>query len=131
MVPAVHPGDLLFIQPVSPEEVSLGDIVVYAREQALIVHRVVQRSNGSSEPYFITRGDRMLRNDPQVAASELLGRVVSVERGHCRVNLQTHSNSLLQAMCWILRRSGRATRLYLRASAVWRGLFSKEMAWQA
>jgi signal peptidase I len=131
MVPAIQPGDVLSIQPVEPKEVSLGDIVVYAREQVLVVHRIVRISADSSEPYLVTRGDRMLRDDRPILPSELLGRVGSIERKNRRMNVRPFSNRAEQALCVVLRRSERVTRLFLRANALWSGLFSKGSVWQA
>jgi len=132
MVPAIHPGDVLSIQPVDPKEVSLGDIVVYAREQVLVVHRIVQTSADSSEPYLVTRGDRLLRDDAPILPGELLGRVASIERKNRRVSVRQVSNRAEQVLCLLLRRSERATYLFLRANELWRsGLFSKGSVWQA
>jgi len=131
MVPAIHPGDVLSIQPINLEEVSRGDVVVYAREQVLIVHRVVQTSDDSSEPYLVTRGDRLRRDDAPIPAGEVLGRVVSIERKNRRVRVYPFSNRAGQALRLVLRRSERATSLFLRANALWNGLFSKGSVWQA
>ena len=131
MVPVIHPGDVLSIQPVDPKEVSLGDIVVCERERVLVVHRIVRISADSIEPYLVTRGDRMLRDDRPILPGELLGRVASIERKNRRVDLHKFSNWAEQVLCLILRRSERVTRLFLRANALWRGLFSKGSVWQA
>jgi|ERR1700676_2291746 len=131
MVPAIQPGDVLTIQPVSPKEVSIGDIVVYMREQMLIVHRIVRTCVSSGEPYIVTRGDRLLRNDAPVLPDELLGQVACIERKHRRVNLRPFSNWAEQALCMVLRRSDRATYIFLRVNELWSGLFSKGNVWQA
>src|SRR5580693_5421810 len=131
MVPAIHPGDVLSIQPVDPKEVSLGDIVVYAREQVLVVHRIVRTSADSSEPCLVTRGDRLLRDDTPILPGELLGRVTSIERENRRVKVHKLSNWAEQVLCLVLRRSERATYLCLRANALWSGLVSKGSVWQA
>jgi len=131
MVPAIHPGDVLSIQAVDPKEVSLGDIVVYARAHVLVVHRIVRTSHGLSEPYLVTRGDRLLRDDPPILPGELLGRVASIERKNRLVNVHKFSNWAEQVLCLVLRRSERATSLFLRANALWSGLFSKGSVWQA
>jgi len=41
MLPSIWPGDILDIGRVHAAELSPGDIVVFAREQRLVVHRVV------------------------------------------------------------------------------------------
>lgn len=125
MVPAIQPGDVLSIQPVDPKEVSLGDIVVYVREQILVVHRIVRTSAASTEQYLVTRGDRLLRDDPPILPGDLIGRVASIERRNRRVKVQPFLNRVEHALCLVLRRSERATYLFLRANALWSGLFSK------
>lgn len=131
MVPAIQPGDLLSIQPVNPKEVLSGDIVVYARDERLIVHRIVRTSAGSSGACLVTRGDRLLRDDPPVPGDDLLGRVTRIERKQRLVNLRPFSNVAQRALCMVLRRSDRATYLFLRIKGLWSGLFSKGNAWQA
>jgi signal peptidase I len=131
MVPAIHPGDVLSIQPVDSKEVSLGDVVVYEREGVLIVHRVVGIFAAPSDPYWVTQGDRSLRDDAPIRTDELLGRVVSIERKNRRVNVYRFSNKAGQALCAVLRRSERATYLFLRANALWSELFSKGSVWEA
>lgn len=131
MVPAIHPGDVLSIEQVDPKEISRGDIVVYAREQVLVVHRIVRTSAGSSEPHLVTRGDRLLRDDSPILPGELLGRVASIERKNRRVNVHKLSNWAEQILCLVLRRSERATYFFLRANALWSGLFAKGSVWQA
>ncbi|HEY2544908.1 MAG TPA: signal peptidase I [Candidatus Acidoferrum sp.] len=131
MVPAIQPGDVLTIQPVDPKEVSLGDIVVYASEHVLVVHRIVRTSMDSSNPWLVTRGDRLLRDDAPILPGELLGRVAYIERKHRHLSLRPVSNWAEQALSVVLRRSERATYLFLRTNELWSGLFSKGTVWRA
>jgi signal peptidase I len=126
MVPAIHPGDLLFVRRVGLGEISTGDIVVYVRQGALIVHRVVTvRAGSSREPHLITRGDRLLRNDPRVLSSEVLGLVTTLERNRRCHNLCPRWSATERAIRSVLCRSDRAAYLYLRVYAFWRGLCSR------
>lgn len=132
MAPTIHPGDLLRVQRFNLGQISTGDIVVYARQGRLIVHRVIMARTGSSyEPYLITRGDRLLRDDPRVLSSELLGLVTAVERGHRFQNLRPQPNAIDRAMRFVLCCSDRATYLYLRLSAFWRRLCSRGLVCRA
>jgi hypothetical protein len=126
MMPAVEPGDLLSIASVDLRQASPGEIVLFAREGRLFAHRIVDRSGGASDPrasdpYIVTRGDRLLENDPPVFQSELLGRVTSIERAGSQVRSRPSSwlgpNRVLGCF---LRSSDRATVLYLRVTALWR-----------
>jgi signal peptidase I len=125
MVPAIQPGDMLTIQPVDSSEVALGDVVVYAKENVLVVHRVVRTCAGSSEARLVTRGDRLMQDDEPILPADLLGRVACIERKNRRMNVRTFSNWAEQALSLVLRRSERATYLFLRANELWGGLFSK------
>ncbi len=125
MVPAIQPGDVLTIQPVNSNEIALGDLVVYAREHALVVHRVVRMASGSGETRLVTRGDRLLRDDAPIFPADLLGRVAGIERKNRRVSMRAFSNWAERALSLILRRSEHATYLFLRANQLWSGILSK------
>jgi signal peptidase I len=132
MVPAIHPGDLLSVQRVDVKEILRGDIVVYAREETLIVHRVVKvMATVSPEPYLITRGDRLLRDDPQVLSPELIGRVSLVQRGQRSLGLRPLPSAVQQVLCLALRNSDLATYFYLRVSALCREISYKELTCRA
>jgi len=97
----------------------------------LFIHRVVDRQVSSTadsleEPCLITRGDRLAHNDPPVTSRELLGRVVSVERGNRRVELLAQPVRANRLIIRLLRTSDRATFLYLRIAAYWRAIFLRE-----
>jgi hypothetical protein len=82
MLPALWPGDLLHIEPISFDRVRPGDIVLYRRWERFFIHRVLCKSDktGSDRPSLVTRGDSMTGFDALVSPEELLGRVVSVQR---------------------------------------------------
>lgn len=126
MVPSILPGDFVSVHRASPQEISPGEVVLFSRNGQMIIHRVVDRKlaateNGRGESCLITRGDRVLENDPPVSSIELLGRVVSIERGSRKVKLpDAGSNSLIVRL---LQSSDRATYLYLRLAAWWRNIF--------
>lgn len=80
MLPALWPGDELTVHSLSPEQVELGEIVLYMRQGRFFIHRVTRRSFTLHETCLITRGDCMSEDDPPVRRSELLGRVAEVHR---------------------------------------------------
>src|ERR1700676_5350556 len=77
MVPSILPGDLISVQRAGVSEISSGEIVLYLREGRLFAHRMVALDANSEHARLITRGDRLLHNDPPVSSAELLGRVIS------------------------------------------------------
>jgi signal peptidase I len=126
MVPSMRPGDLITVERACAEEISPGEIVVFAREGRLVVHRVTAKvpatAGNPGEPLLktrlLTRGDRARRDDPLVSSSELLGRVTQIRRGSRAVRLRTRLSAAEQVFCRLLRISDRATSLYLRVSAL-------------
>jgi signal peptidase len=125
MVPAMRPGDLITVERAGLGEIKPGEIVVFARAERLVVHRVkaivvgpvTAKTENPRELLLATRGDRSRRNDPMVSSSELLGRVTQVERGSQRAQVQTKLSAKEQVISRLLRTSDRATYLYLRVSA--------------
>lgn len=116
MLPSLWPGDLLTVQAVGQEEVTPGDIVLVIREKRCFVHRLVEMQVSENGVRVITRGDAMPQDDPPMPA-ELLGRVISVQRGK-RSFVPTSRVPLLHfAAAWILCRSGRCRSLAIRFHA--------------
>lgn len=69
-----------------PHRVRFGDILVYTNGGILVVHRVVRVHRG---PRFRTKGDGLPHLDRElVHGDQVLGRVVSIERGGERYSLE-------------------------------------------
>jgi len=106
------------VERVRAGEISPGEIVVFAREDRLIAHRVVARAANPGGEYIVTRGDRTRRNDAFVSSAELVGRVTRIERRGFRVRARARLSVAQQVICRMLRFSDRATYLYLRLAAL-------------
>lgn len=65
------------IVPVPTEGPKLGDVLVFMAGDALIAHRLVQRSDRA----WITQGDGRLGSDPPLHPSQVLGKVTAVYQG--------------------------------------------------
>ena len=135
MVPSVLPGDLISVQRANLSEISLGEIVLYLRDDRLFVHRVVARAGDRDDPRLITRGDRLTYDDPSVSCSELLGRVTSIQtpdgRWHREVRPATGLSVWEQMFAYVVRTSDRATYLYLRLAKYLPSFFSRGVACRA
>jgi len=134
MAPSILPGDLILIRRASLQEISPGDVVLFLQKGRLFVHRVVDRKVAATaecpeESCLITRGDRLRHEDPPVSSSELLGRVVSIERNTRKVELIAHGSNRL--IVRLLQSSDSVTYLYLRLGAAWRNFFLRRAKCQA
>ena len=117
MAPSILPGDLISVQRTNVSEISLGEIVLYARDGRLYVHRVVGCKGSAENSLLITRGDWLRHNDPPISSGELLGKVISIERGNFQ-RLPTLGLVKWERMIvHLLRNSSHATYLYLRLAA--------------
>lgn len=76
----LHDGDLVFLQGVNPEDIKVGDIIVYSKSDGdLIIHRVITiiPSDTDGKIYFETQGDGNNGPDrPLVSQDDVVGRVV-------------------------------------------------------
>jgi signal peptidase I len=115
MAPSILPGDLLSIQRVNLDEISLGEIVLFSQDGRLFVHRVVSCIWALPTSSIVTRGDRLSHNDPPVTASQFLGRVTSIERGHRRFAPVLEVRGWRRLILRVLRASDRATRAYVHS----------------
>jgi hypothetical protein len=125
MVPSIFPGDLISAQRVDISELVPGEIVVFAREGRLIVHRVAGRENPGCIPWttrtsVVTRGDRTRRDDGSISGADLIGRVFRIQRGDRNIAVPTHLTLIQWITSRLLRLSDRATYLYLFLAARFR-----------
>jgi signal peptidase I len=118
MVPAVRPGDVLSVEGASLGELSPGEIVVFARAGRLIAHRLVAKTESTDEGHVVTRGDRVRQDDGIVSSAQLVGKVVSIERGGLTIPSHSQLSLTQRVICWLLRASDRVTHLYLRLAAL-------------
>jgi len=103
MTPTIREDETITINPVSASSVRKGDIILYNNKTGVIAHRVVriEKSDASLEPnLFILRGDASITYDKPVTPGQVLGKVVSVERGGRSI-----------ALCGIKAKTKRAVRL--------------------
>jgi signal peptidase I len=72
-------GDLLLIRGVEPEEIKVGDVIVYRSYDRMIVHRVVQVISDGKNFFFVTKGDANKSPDfPPVRSDRVVGKVLVV-----------------------------------------------------
>lgn len=85
MRPTILDGETIRVQPVSPPDIRQGDILLYRLRGGVVVHRVVGIGREQGDALlFNLRGDATGVSDKPVAAQQILGRVIYVERnGRC------------------------------------------------
>lgn len=73
----LHVGDVAIIHKLKADEIIVGDIIEYRKENYTVVHRVIKKYKQNGELYFITKGDNNNTSDKDpVHSSQLIGKVV-------------------------------------------------------
>jgi signal peptidase I len=80
MYPFMRPGDVQTISPVPIEEIKVGDVAVFERNNDWISHRVIDIQNNNNEITLILRGDTSIQLDPLVTKENYIGKTVAFER---------------------------------------------------
>ena len=88
MYPCVQPGDLITIESRSIEQLQVGDIVVFRRNDLLFGHRAIAKGVHEGRTYVETRPDRSTHgSDGPSYADDILGVFTSISRHHADVPL--------------------------------------------
>lgn len=86
MFPVIWAGDILKIEPIKPEDVRIGDIVLYKSLGRAYCHRLVKTYIKKDVLYIVTSGEKEYKKNRfsdygGIAADNILGKVVKVKRG--------------------------------------------------
>ncbi len=75
MWPVLKVGDLILVQAVTPEQVQVGDIVVYSNLRGFTIHRIteIKREDGT----MTTRGDANNVSDTPVNITDVIGKALT------------------------------------------------------
>ncbi len=114
MLPTLWPGDVLTIQSVRPEQVEPGEIVLYMRQDRFFIHRIVSRDLTRDKAVLVTRGDCICEDDPPVERSELLGKVIEVQRSGSTFRPARKLSAFRRLLAWGLCRWSLFRRVGLR-----------------
>lgn len=80
MFPFMRKGDVQTISPVPIEEIQIGDVAVFERNDDWISHRVISIRKTNNETTLILRGDTCMQIDPLVTKENYIGKTVAFER---------------------------------------------------
>ncbi len=81
MVPYLIDGDKVLVRKVRPEEVKVGDIIVFSgKDGQTIAHRVARIFPKDGLIYFQTKGSLPRHFDPPVSEDKLIGKIFALKR---------------------------------------------------
>jgi len=85
MWPLLRLEDRVILEvPCSPD-VQCGEIVLVQQPNGFLLHRIIKIWHENGENYCLTRGDNSLCADQPVTASDVIGRMIALERNGCRI----------------------------------------------
>src|SRR5882762_3529163 len=87
MQPWMRPKDIALIRQISIENVRCGDVVLFRRDNHLLVHRIVEKRGSLNAAQLFSKGDAHPTSDGVVQEQELLGRVMRIYRNGRRIDL--------------------------------------------
>jgi signal peptidase I len=127
MLPAIRPGDVLFIAPRAIAQIKPADIVLFRVGSRLFAHRVVRIGTGySGAPFLVTKGDTHHREDLPIVSSQLLGRVLGVSRNG-RGRAEPLPYSRIASAAWMAASNG--LRLASRIASLRRVIGLSRRCW--
>lgn len=79
MNPTLYAGDIAIVKSVAPEEVKVGDVIMfYTSKSNRVLHRVIAIDNVDGKIEFITRGDNLNVTDDPVTLDRFAGKMTLV-----------------------------------------------------
>ena len=76
MFPSIRHNDMLTIEPCVPEEVHVGDILLYeAPHERFVIHRLIRKQLLGEKHCLITKGDFNFGEAEEILYDNVLGRV--------------------------------------------------------
>lgn len=81
MFPVMRCGDIGLVERCNPDDLKVGDIIVFKTPNKMIGHRLEKIIEQNDERIFIARGDNCYRSDAPFKSDALIGKTVSYQRG--------------------------------------------------
>jgi signal peptidase I len=103
MWPTIPAGSLVEVERTFPDDLRLGDIVVWQQGEVLIAHRVMERVRRGSEVFLVTKGDNSSGPDQLLSQEIILGRVAAILGPDQQMLRQSSRSRRLEALFWLAR----------------------------
>lgn len=78
MFPLIATGDRIIITP--QKNLDIGDLIVFAREDTAVCHRIASVFARDGIGYYRTRGDNCSAFDEPITSDQVIGKVIRIER---------------------------------------------------
>ena len=100
MYPFIRSGDVLTVQPTHAAALNVGDVAFYrAAGDRAVAHRVLRKSVQDNHIVLTMRGDAASGPGERILARDVLGQVVSIQRGRKVIRVDQGFRRLV-ALLW-------------------------------
>lgn len=114
MVPTLNDNVEVLVKDCLPDNVAIGDIILYSCQGRLMLHRFIyKKKNFGGSLRMVTKADIAVQPDPPIGADSLIGKVIEIKRNGKSVRIDRYLwpmafrvigvLSLLEATAWYLR----------------------------
>ncbi len=87
MLPTINIGDIAEIIPIHTSSLKSNNIIFFRQNETFLVRRIIEcMYSGNGE--FRVKGDNQSEPEPLVAASQIIGKVISIERDGQRIEIE-------------------------------------------
>jgi hypothetical protein len=119
MLPLIHPGDRLLVG-FGEQDARRGDVIVFRHGGLVVAHRVIgsRRGDGAGARRLIAKGDNEPFATEDVASSDLLGVVRTVDRGAKGLSRRALGGLTGRVTARLSRLGGSLTRARARRTSI-------------
>ncbi len=89
MYPFLKAGDVGIVDKCLPNQLKIGDVVVFKSHHKLVAHRLVAIKNENNQTFYIAKGDKNKFLDTAFPADALFGRINSIERNGKLIKIES------------------------------------------
>jgi len=97
MTPLIMIGDKVKVRTTSTEAIGFGDIIVFRKEDKLVIHRVVTKGKFDRQIFFLQKGDRS-SFPSRIPAERVLGKVFEIHKPSRCILLNSRKGRLLNLL---------------------------------
>lgn len=113
MRPLVRDGEVVLVKQVNPQDVKLGDALLFVIESGkAVLHRVIRIKKSTQTRSFLMQGDHSSRPDGWISGEHIMGKLLMIERNHKTIWMDQPIMRLLSKLVlWESRINIKNTRL--------------------
>lgn len=98
MRPLINPKDKIVVRGGGIDDLTRGDILLFLRDGNLLAHRLLFKQKGGDEIGLVTKADNAFIADEPISCRQLLGRIITIEKGSRTINLEARRWKILNRL---------------------------------